>query len=529
MECPGRYSTLGCEWYSVSSLTGSTARIRSTGYGKGRLRFTYNISGNCSAETSAVDVFKTFTHTNDIVGPACIRPNEPVAFSINPIISTASQIAAEIGVDRYEWKINGVALQSLSTIGWGINYVSGDSSSITITAPAALAGSPVISVGVGKWNFATPRTKTVITKANVPVFVGNIPSCIPTNSTAPFTLSVNNEPGVTYAWKTSANWTVSAPVIAGMLNTVTITPDNNPGEVTVTASTAAGCESAVNTRSFSRQLSAGRNSITGGTGCLTVGTPVTFTLTNAPLNSTFDWTAPAGWTPVTATGASATFTPTASAVRGPITVRTSDTACSALAGISVTPAVFNNQGLSFSVIPVPPSIFPSACNLFAVVTPDNFNTSDVTYTWYLNGVQRAQTTGTNNLYSYGRLTGALTVSVTKPFPDCLNATVPGVTYNSTCLLLPTGRIGNIEPTDAALESSVEVFPNPAQSEVTLQLPNLEQVKEITLFDLTGKVRKRLSTLRTSHTLPVNELPSGTYFLQVKIGKKLVTKKVVLIK
>jgi len=512
----------------ISSASGTVVRIRSTGYGKGRLDYAYDIQPvipgpngtyiSCgSSQTASIDVYKTFTSTNTIIGPDCISPNQPVTFSTNPIVSTARQIAAEIGIDRYEWKINGVPLNALATIGWGLSYTSGDSSSITVTAPATIPGNPVVSVAIGRCN-TTPVNKTLSTKANAPVFSGVVPSCIPTGNNTSFTLSVTNVPGVTYTWTNNAGWEMSAPTIAGGLNTVTFTPNGHAAEVTVSAKTNGGCDPAVTSHLITRQLTSGTNIINASTSCVTVGTAVTYTLANnVPGNSSFTWTAPAGWTPTTATGTSATFTPTALAQPGgAITVKTSTCA----AGISVVP-VFTNQGTTFTLTSLP-------CGLYQVNSP-GFDQTGAIYSWYLDGVLQFTTTGIHNSYTYAPWTGTKTVSVTitKPNPSCLNATA--ALPNSTRTPCPAARIGSVEPAGTDLQSSVEVFPNPALNEVTLQLPSPEQVKEISLLDVTGKVRKRLNTFQTSHTLLVNDLPSGTYVLQVKIGKQLVTKKVILLK
>ncbi len=506
---------------AIVSQTAFSVQVRSTGYGKGRLTYNFGLTP-CDAFRTSVDLYKTFTSPDPIVGPSCLRPGEKVTYSIKPIITTPTQIAQEIGVDTYTWKINGVTSDEFSSP-WPFSYASGDKSSITITAPANLSGNTTLSVIVGsKCNGGTPKTFTIVTKASIPSFAGTIPSCIATSSSAPFTLSVTAQPGVTYAWSKTLGgaWTVSAPTVANGLNTVTITPDAGvnatAAEITVVANNT-GCESAVNKILITRQLTAGINAINGGLGCLVVNTPVAFSLQNPPANSTFTWTAPAGWTPATATGTSASFTPTATAQPGSITVKTST--CSA--GISMTPIVSNNQGLAFSISNLD-------CGLFRV-NAANFVRTGATYNWYLGGVYKGTTSGSTNSFTFDSWTGAQTISVviTKAAPDCLNASasLANVTYGG-CF---RGRMGNIENADASLQSSVEVFPNPAENQVTLKLPNNDQVKEIALTDITGKEIKRFNTIQSSHDLNVTTLPAGTYVLKVKVGKSLVIKKIVLVK
>lgn len=381
---------------------------------------------------------------------------------------------------------------------------------------------------VGRCNTATPKAFTIGTKASVPVFSGPIPSCIPTNSTTPFTLSVVAQPGVTYTWSktTGGNWTISTPTTANGLNTVIITPDANAAasaaEISVEAS-GGSCESALKKILITRQLTAGTNAIVGGTGCLVVGTPVTFSLSNLPANSTFIWTAPAGWSPTTATGQSVSFTPTAVAQPGSITVKTSSGALGTSAcasGISMTPIVSNNQGLNFSITNLD-------CGLFRV-NASNFDKTGATYRWFLNGVLQGTTNGNTNSFTYDPWTGVQTVSVsiTKAAPNCLNASAQLLNVTYGCA---NGRIGNTEKASDALQSSVEVFPNPANDQVTLKLPEGEQIKEIAVTDMTGREFKRFNTLKASHEMKVGHLPAGTYMLKVRMGKFLVTKKMVLVK
>ncbi len=402
----------------IVSQTTTSAVIRAAGYGKGRVLFTFNQgTGACSGgQTAGVDVYKTFAPPGSIVGPSCVRPGENVTFSVPPIVSTNLQISAEIGVDTYQWFIDGQAVESTAWFPVGNNvYKSGDGSSVTLVAPANLSGNPVLSVVIGRCNASTPLTTTLATKANVPVFSTNLPpSCVPVGSTSSFIVSVLNEPGVTYTWSASPGWTINGQTVVGNLNQVTITPGAGNGEITVVAkANDASCESAVVKASINRSLSAS-NTISGGTGCLVVGNPVTFTLTSPPAGGTFQWTAPTGWSPATATGTSAVFTPSASAVaNGQITVK--NAVCST-AVVTTTPVVSNNQGFTFTITDL-------ECGLYRVNAP-GFTRTGSTYQWFLNGVQVGTSSGVDNAFSFDPWTGTRNISVriTKPSPTCLDAT-----------------------------------------------------------------------------------------------------------
>ena len=71
-----------------------------------------------------------------------------------------------------------------------------------------------------------------------------------------------------------------------------------------------------------------------------------------------------------------------------------------------------------------------------------------------------------------------------------------------------------------------IYPNPAMKEATITFaPGTSQIE---LTDLNGKVISRLNIplIATQTEIPLNELPSGTYFVRLKIQGELVVKKLV---
>lgn len=492
--------------------------VRSTDFGKGRITLAFNQgTGACSGgQTTSIDVFKTFAPPGQIVGPSCVRPGELVTFSVPPVISSAAQINAEIGVDTYQWRIDGVPVSSSAWWPTSGTYTSGDGSSVTLRAPANLSGNPVLSVSIGTCNTASPLSLTLSTKANVPVFSVNLPpTCVAVGSTSTFLVSVINEPGVTYTWTVTPGWSVSAPVVVGNLNQVTVTPGSGTGEITVVAKASnASCESSVSKATINRQLIASSNTISGGTSCLTVGTAVGFSLTGAPAGGTFEWTAPSGWTPATATGTSASFTPSASApVGGQITVK--NAICPA-GVITTTPVVSNNQGLNFVITNL-------GCGLFRV-NATGFIRTGSSYAWSLDGVQIGTSSGNDNTFTFDPWTGVKTVSVriTKAAPDCLLATATLSSQDYNC-----SGLRSVNTSAESDGESVVVYPNPTRDQVTLTLPNDDAVKQILLEDQYGKVHRRFNTVQQTLTLDVSTLQQGLYMITVKTGKQTVTRKLKL--
>ena len=82
--------------------------------------------------------------------------------------------------------------------------------------------------------------------------------------------------------------------------------------------------------------------------------------------------------------------------------------------------------------------------------------------------------------------------------------------------------------DPLVASSIAVYPNPTDGEVTLRLaPHLTGPVTISTLDLTGKVLQS-ETIQTragvAHTVHLGTLPSGLYLLRITGAKGTITKK-----
>jgi hypothetical protein len=76
------------------------------------------------------------------------------------------------------------------------------------------------------------------------------------------------------------------------------------------------------------------------------------------------------------------------------------------------------------------------------------------------------------------------------------------------------------------EIPMAVFPNPAQNEVFVKFET-EDLREIMLHDLNGKILKNLKT-RDSHVrFDVSNYPSGLYIISVSDGTKISSRRVVV--
>jgi hypothetical protein len=74
------------------------------------------------------------------------------------------------------------------------------------------------------------------------------------------------------------------------------------------------------------------------------------------------------------------------------------------------------------------------------------------------------------------------------------------------------------------EQSVNVFPNPAKSQITIQSNN--EILEIELFNADGQTLLHKDAMNSLEVIDVSELRNGIYFLKVRTGKQTFVRKVI---
>lgn len=132
-----------------------------------------------------------------------------------------------------------------------------------------------------------------------------------------------------------------------------------------------------------------------------------------------------------------------------------------------------------------------------------------------------------------------------PANDTLTHTIP-TTWDS----IPTGFTGTVYITDqiydttcafsypmtctvgineyASANTDLLIYPNPASTIINISLEGSNnQAAIITLYDATGRSVKNISTTSTNLSIDRGELRSGIYFIDVMIGNKRLTKKIIL--
>lgn len=95
-------------------------------------------------------------------------------------------------------------------------------------------------------------------------------------------------------------------------------------------------------------------------------------------------------------------------------------------------------------------------------------------------------------------------------------------------LVESAKIGRLDPSERL---SVEVFPNPATSEVnaTVRFPDYEDFT-VTVYDQLGNAVQYLNYFDVWSrriTVDINKFNTGLYFLKVTTGKESVTKRFVI--
>lgn len=73
-----------------------------------------------------------------------------------------------------------------------------------------------------------------------------------------------------------------------------------------------------------------------------------------------------------------------------------------------------------------------------------------------------------------------------------------------------------------------IYPQPASNFISVELPD-EIEPNIHFFDLTGRLVKQISNYKSQTTVDISEIPSGTYFMEIQYGDRVLKKKISIIK
>lgn len=515
------WSTRGDVEVVSTSVLGSTytAVVRATDYGRGQV-IANVATGSCVPVGKPLTVNKTFIKLPDnqlTIPPGCVQAGATYAFTVPPIVSSAAQIAAQIGVDSYTW----TGFPTGSVLAY-----SGDGSAVTVTLPANLTSSFTVGVQIGACNSGQVMQQTVGISPIKPIISIAAGNATCKTDLSAFTLSYTVQAGVNYLWSIPVGWTISpagANTGTGIsyasagTQTVTITPTSAViGDVSVTASYASGgCAlSPSDPIRVTRQLTTTANPISpSATGCLTPGSSVTFTVPSAPSGATLQWTLPSGWV-ITSTGANSIIA-TVGTVGGNVTVSTSN--CSGGSVLAVDVSGVGGCPANTYTVNRGSSKYFYLTNANAACLPDGggIANSGITYTWTAGSqTQTVVNGGPEVIFSMSVPVGTNIVVRIQNANNCLD-----VTLGNAARMASSGA--KAEPTSLRGERLTS-YPNPAKSELNIDLTLEKGTAQLIVTDLLGRTIQQTTTEQAHSQLDVSKLPTGTYMLRAVLpsGKTL---------
>ena len=521
----------------TSAPTDNPVTVQSTGLGRGQIVANYTI-GTCTQFPVYYEVNKLFSTTEPIIGPECVLPGGAYTWSIKPIISSATQIGAQIGIDKYTWKIDAVS-GTPPDLPTDADSYSGDLSAIRIVMPANV-GAFTLSVKVGDCNDFGPSI-SVRPSPPTPVFIAG-PSCRPTSDVSAFNITITSLPGVKYTWNVPPTWTINTPgantgiIASSTTSTINVTPDANGGDITVTASNGGSCAEPTARYTLKRQLSPSA-AFSGIPACFTVNTPYTISVAPVANNSKFYWSIPSGY--------SGNGTP------GPAVVETGSSSISIVATTSATgrlavssdqcgdPAVVPNQsgvisatlkasgdnGCTYGWMPTSCGVLQltSGVSTCLPVYSSSLNPG-VTYTFSSPNnpavTQKSRSYAPDN----GLTNEIITVTVKNTTAgSCFEANfMLGPITLAPCAARPA-------PGGSTSKTPLMVYPNPTSGSLNIDLPlQAGETGKLTLTDATGRQHLVSSTKEARAKLDVSKLPQGVYTLRAELTSgKVLTQKVVV--
>lgn len=99
--------------------------------------------------------------------------------------------------------------------------------------------------------------------------------------------------------------------------------------------------------------------------------------------------------------------------------------------------------------------------------------------------------------------------------------------DATCAGLGEIKIGVNQVVDVTeVEPIIEwtISPNPASERITIQLPEVDEIKSISLYNSVGQLVQNINTpYGTDVLVPISELKDGLYFVTIKTNTEILTK------
>jgi hypothetical protein len=91
----------------------------------------------------------------------------------------------------------------------------------------------------------------------------------------------------------------------------------------------------------------------------------------------------------------------------------------------------------------------------------------------------------------------------------------------------SSRLATVESPIVTKGEGLKVYPNPVKDQLTFQLPNdFRNGTMLKLMDVNGRIVYNKKISGVQYKLQADQLPSGTYFIQLNNGSRIITQKIV---
>lgn len=476
--------------------------------------------------------FKVMSLNGENIGNIAISSPIPIC-SAGPRTFTTGKVQIPNSTNKfasgYEWTI---------PYGWtGPNGQTGtffvnspDANSVVLTPSTCASGPETIRVRAytNTEDRGTPHYSNYSAPFNVertPKFEITVPAEIKCG--IPFQASVTELAcASSYTWTVPTGWTVT-----GTGRTVTITPvGTDLRQINARASLPSGCIVYANPVN----VTPARTGKIVGPAAMNVCLPsTTYTLSDAPINSTITWSVSPANRVVTATGTGTTANLVPSSNPGPATLTfTISGSCSYPVSEPISVGPIQSSSIFISAFDEPLGGYPYVCPNGVYVTTIHPVNENYTY----------EVQVTNGFATpYGQSPGMFVININSYSPSQYADAAVSARVNNGCgwsdwrgislfsdpFACPPGG-GGCSPGSGDI--CLLLYPNPSSEEVSVSLLGIEENEMKTgqklgegmiyLYDSNGTLRKSAS-ISKEKTLYIRDLPAGQYVLNYQNGKTII--------
>lgn len=488
------WSSNNPQWLITPNAGGAT--VSGIGYNGGILSLEVK-NGGCSSVTVTDTIRRSFsTPLVSIVGDTCVNDSTTHNYQIYPVGVQGNQTC---------WNL---------PVGWTANALNNTESNLDITIPN---GTPGGVYTLEAYSCECPSDTiqfTVRVRPDDPTIVAGS-TCINHGATGNLTYTVS--PPGNYQWTLPPGWTGSSST-----ETIVVTPSGvTIGAITATGvdTSGMGCNS-VNSAIWNINF----NPIdpdTATVGCFNVGIDGTTSvvINNAPSPFTGSYT-------VSSTPSDLLLSYSVNPSTGQITLNTSGAASSTNYTLHIahqtpcgTSSTLNvpvslGSGSSLLLVPLPSS------DLY-YINPAVPGASS--YTWFLDGVQNANTAPTLSLYGTSTPPDSVCVRVMDTNGCTTNLCTGGGSYSAMIL-------GGNNDIGITSNDKIRLYPNPNSGQFSVEIgKRIEQSADFQIIDMKGAVVAQGSLKQGTNQISEKRIQEGTYVILITVDNRTYAEKVQVLK